>query len=79
MEVEKWVETIQWLAEKCVEIERREEKEEEGEEEPCETEAYLVILSVWLWLLHNLCWLGWVIIRNTLQGGSIFVQNLHEL
>lgn len=50
MAVGKTVETIQWFAEKCVVIERGEEKEEEGEEEPYEWQGYPVIHSVWVWL-----------------------------
>lgn len=45
-QIGKAVETIQWFAEKCVGIERGEEKEEEGEEEPYVTDGYPVIYSV---------------------------------
>lgn len=48
MAVGKPVETIQWFAEKCVEIDRGEEKEEEGEEEPYDTEGYPIIHFVWV-------------------------------
>lgn len=58
MAVGKPVDAIQWFAEKCVGIQRREEKEEEGEEQPYETEGYPVIHSECGFCIIYASWLG---------------------